>query len=133
MNSIFKERLRTLRMQKDRTQLEIAQHLGVSRSTYGEYERGNIVPPAEKINKLAEYFAVSSDYLMGNTNDARRDFISYQATDISASMENLLEHLEHDKVVVLEGRELDEETRKLLHSSILNNYNLIKTLAKKGV
>ena len=41
--------------------------LGVQRSTYGEYERGRIRPPAEKLFELADYFGVCMGYLSGSS------------------------------------------------------------------
>lgn len=67
MNTKFSERLKELRKDQQKTQDELSKVLNVRRSTYGEYERGKIRPPAEKIFKLAKYFNVSIDYLIGNT------------------------------------------------------------------
>ena len=85
MNSKFSERLKELRKDQRKTQDELSKVLNVRRSTYGEYERGKIRPPAEKIFKLAEYFNVSIDYLIGNTE---------QKTSKVVNSTEALEHLE---------------------------------------
>ena len=62
MNSIFTVRIKELRLSRGKTQAEIAESLGILRTTYGEYERGKIIPPMDKINMLAEMYNVSVDY-----------------------------------------------------------------------
>ena len=67
MNHMFTLRLKELRKEADKTQEEMAKAIGVRRATYGEYERGNILPPITKIKKIAEYdrFIPFLIYLIG--------------------------------------------------------------------
>lgn len=59
-------RLKLLRTSAKLTQQEVAAHLGVERSTYVKYERGNSDPPSSALVKLADMFGVSVDYLLGH-------------------------------------------------------------------
>jgi response regulator RpfG family c-di-GMP phosphodiesterase len=61
----FEERLKYLRINKNKTQDEVAEYLNVGRSTIGAYEAGTIKPGFDNIRKLAELFEVSYDYLLG--------------------------------------------------------------------
>ena len=70
--SIFTERLKKLRKDKGATQKDIANMLGLAERTYREYEAGGIDPPTSKAMKLAEYYGVSVDYLMGATENPTR-------------------------------------------------------------
>lgn len=63
--SSFGERLKELRTEKGILQRELADHLKVSRVTITQYETGNRSPDDEIKKKIAEYFNVSLDYLMG--------------------------------------------------------------------
>ena len=63
------QRLRDLRDDHDKTQQEIADVLNMHRSVYRRYESGEREPPAWVVVKLAEYYHVSTDYLLGRTND----------------------------------------------------------------
>ncbi len=63
------EHLRKLRRGHEFTQQQMADMLGVQRSTYTKYENGGILPNALVLQKLSEIFSVSVDYLLGNTND----------------------------------------------------------------
>lgn len=68
------ERLREVRIANHCTQKEIAAHLHITRTAYSYYESGFRKPTLETLQKVADYFQVSLDYLYGRTNEA--DFIS---------------------------------------------------------
>ena len=61
--------MRDLRDDQDKTQQEIADVLNMHRSVYRRYESGERETPAWVVVKLAEYYHVSTDYLLGRTND----------------------------------------------------------------
>lgn len=65
MSESFPERLKQLRLEKGLTQEKIAEELNVKRSTYGEYERGKISPPIEKIEAVAKILETTPQYLLG--------------------------------------------------------------------
>lgn len=64
------KRLAFLRNQKGVTQEHVADNLGISRSTYGHYEIGRREPSNEILHKLADYYGVTSDYLIGRDTPA---------------------------------------------------------------
>ena len=57
-------RLKSLRTSAKLTQQEVALHLGVDRTTYVKYERGDIDPPSSTLIRLADMFGVSVDYIL---------------------------------------------------------------------
>lgn len=61
-------RLKDLRIEKDKLQEDIGKIIGVSGRAVGNYETGKRDLSPEKILKLAEYFEVSTDYLLGKTD-----------------------------------------------------------------
>lgn len=65
MDDTFRKRLKRLRLDADKTQDDMAKALKVKRSTYGEYERGKIMPPIDKIEQMAEMLGVMPHYLIG--------------------------------------------------------------------
>lgn len=64
--------LRSVREDRDIRQKEVAAYLNVSQNTYSQYETGVISLTAEVLIKLSEYYNVSIDYLLDQTNDPQR-------------------------------------------------------------
>ena len=62
---ILAQRLLALRKEHDKKQTELAKALGLSISAYCRYEYGEREPTASTIVRMARYFHVSSDYLLG--------------------------------------------------------------------
>ena len=62
------KRLRDLREDNDKTQQFIADILNMHRSVYRRYESGERETPAWVVVKLADYYQVSTDYLLGLTD-----------------------------------------------------------------
>ena len=60
------KRLRELRHEKDMTQNDLAKAIMVPRVTYTHYELGKRTPDVDTIIRLARYFGVTVDYLVGN-------------------------------------------------------------------
>lgn len=61
-------KLRELRISMGINQKEIAKMLNIDRSTYGKYETGDSSPDYDKLTKLADYFNVTIDYLLGRSD-----------------------------------------------------------------
>ena len=59
------ERLRELRKSKDLTQAQVADGINCTPAAYNRYETGERQPPIDALTKLADYFGVSLDYLVG--------------------------------------------------------------------
>lgn len=66
------EHLRELREDRKETQAEIAHQLCLSRQAYQRYESGNRSIPLDCLIKLADYYDVSLDYLLGRTRNPAR-------------------------------------------------------------
>ncbi len=62
------ENIRNLREDCDKKQQEIADYLHIKQTTYSKYELGKINIPIEIFIKLADYYHVSVDYLLGRSD-----------------------------------------------------------------
>lgn len=62
------ENIRNLREDRDKKQQEIADYLHIKQTTYSKYELGKINIPIDVFIKLADYYHVSVDYLLGRTD-----------------------------------------------------------------
>ena len=56
-----------LRKEKGLTQKDVADHLGISRQAYANYECGNREPDIGTLKMLSEYFGVSIDFILSNS------------------------------------------------------------------
>lgn len=103
----FANRLKKLREQKGLSQAEIARRLNINRITYSQYEMGRRHPDYETLNKIADFYGVSIDYLLGRKlND------EIEVVDLEEVLES------KTKKVVWKGKELTEEQRKSLKDMI---------------
>lgn len=66
---MFGKRLRYLRQQKGLKQKELSKILELSERAVGNYETDYRFPSQDILNKIADYFEVSIDYLLGRTDD----------------------------------------------------------------
>jgi transcriptional regulator with XRE-family HTH domain len=65
MNKIFCQRLRELRIDSLMRQADLAKVLHLASNTISSWERGNSCPSIDELRFLAEFFKVSTDYLLG--------------------------------------------------------------------
>lgn len=66
---IFQERLKRLRKDKGITQEQLAVALNIPPTTIRRLETSNSIPRRERLGAIADYFSVSIDYLLGQTDD----------------------------------------------------------------
>lgn len=80
----FGDRLRTLRKSKDLSQLEFAKLLKLSKSSVNMYERGEREPGIETLERIADYFNVDLDYLLGKSDFTNKyEWLSNSAAGMS--------------------------------------------------
>lgn len=65
------ERLREIREDNDKLQKDIAKLLHTTQQRYSDYEIGVRTIPLEKIDKLADFYNTSVDYLIGRTDERK--------------------------------------------------------------
>lgn len=66
------QRLRDLREDLDLKQRQIAEYLNCSQRVYSNYELGQRDIPTDILIRLADFYGVSIDYILGQTNNPRR-------------------------------------------------------------
>lgn len=95
---MFAKRLAYLRKKNEYTQQRVADFLGITRPAYTAYERGTREPDYESLQKLANFFGVSTDYLLGVTDNPNSDIsiahdggIKYEDEDEREFIEQQLE------------------------------------------
>ena len=101
---MFNERLQYLRKERGLTQKDVSAILGVKINTLAQYEKGNREPNFKTLRVLADFFNVSTDYLLGRTNDikdfgytmnhlvsALNELPQNEAVDIASSFTSMVE------------------------------------------
>ncbi|MCM8901236.1 helix-turn-helix domain-containing protein [Caldicoprobacter algeriensis] len=89
------KRIRELRDMKQLSRKDLAKVLGVTERTIGFYESEERNPPIDILNKLADIFDVSVDYLLGRTNipNLNRHYHKTQTSDMYFTLEELEEFI----------------------------------------
>ena len=64
-------RLKEIRKDRDLTQTRVAEFLGMKQQQYSEYEIGKRLIPIETLDKLADFYNTSIDYLVGRTDERK--------------------------------------------------------------
>ena len=91
--SDFSDRLKNLRDSKGWTKTYVANHLGIKMQTYANYEYGRREPDFQTLNKIANLFNVSTDYLLNGNKE------EHKTADLA----------DKDTVFTYEGREIPPE------------------------
>lgn len=68
MSVSYQSRIKRIREDRNYSQREIAEILGISRRTYSDYERGILRIPVDHLITLARHYDVSMDYITGVSN-----------------------------------------------------------------
>lgn len=143
--NIFGERLKELRgkMTIDElvAKLNDAYETKISKSMISRYENGQSDPKMENVRIIADFFKVSSDYLLG-ISDIKVAPFNPELTEkdelaIQRELQKMIEGLSLSGNAAFDGRTLDElteeerEDRELLISSLENSLRLAKRIAKQ--
>lgn len=76
------EKLKSLRIEKNLTQKQVADRIGLAISAVSSYESGTRYPSYDVLVKLARIFHVSTDYLLGITNTRNIDVTGLNDNEI---------------------------------------------------
>lgn len=105
----MKDQLQELRKDRKFTQEEAANQFGVKLSTYQKYERDAISPPYDILIKIADFYNVSADYLLGRTEiKAMAGTSPAEQLDVTAA----------EQEIIRRYAEFPEEVRLLLLETI---------------
>ncbi len=101
---------------------DIAEALGIGRQRYSNYEKGSRQVDLETLSKLANFFKVTTDYLLGNSEMRNWRIVTQDELDeflpAKASEKIIQERLK----ILVDGQELDRQTRE----------DIIRVLREKG-
>ncbi|WAA12036.1 helix-turn-helix domain-containing protein [Fervidibacillus halotolerans] len=90
---------RLIELRGNRTQKDVAQQLGISRARYSHYENNYAQPDYDLLIKIADFYNVSTDYLLGRTNEKWKTNESFTTIPIDEVIEKY--------PITLHGKKLD--------------------------
>ena len=107
----IKLKLRELRKSRRLTQAQVAEGIHCSAATYSRYEHGARQPSIEMLERLADFFGVSVDYLLGRALLQEGDLSSYER-DMLLSFRKVPDKVQDDIVDFLNFRTSKREALK---------------------
>lgn len=102
-------RLKDLREEHNLTQKELGALVGVAQSNINRWENGTVCPSADFVVKLADYFDVSTDYLLGRTDELGAVITPFPSTD---------DYTEEEKKLIADYRELTPPLKRMIQETL---------------
>lgn len=123
----YGNRLKRLRENKKLSQQQLADKLNINRSTYARYELNKTQPDYETLQKLAEFYNVSIDYILTGVDTKLTE---KDERDIAKRMEKIKNDLRNAEGLSFHGEPLSEEAIESLLEAI-EHAERIATLTNK--
>lgn len=125
------EKFEELLIKYETTAYRVSKDTGITSSTFTDWKNGRSKPKAEKLKKIADYFGVSLEYLTtGKEKDWQPTLTEKDEKDLDKKVENLLNAVDSDTGLMLDGEIMDEETREIFAMNLKNALRTTKLAAK---
>lgn len=117
------------------TAYKVSKETGITQSTLSDWKRGKSTPKTGNLQKIADFFGVSLDYLTTGkepSKEARPQLTPADERDIAKKMASIIGDLnDGEEALMFNGEPLDPESKELLRQSLENSLRMAKLLAKK--
>lgn len=112
---------------------KVSKEAGVTQTALSNWKNGRNTPSAQTLQKIADYFGVSIDYLMtGKEAESKGPQLKPKdERDISKTLNETLAQLDNQDNLMFDGEALDDETKELLKISLENALRTAKITAKR--
>jgi len=127
---IFLERVQELVSKAKISKRKFLKELGLNHNAYNDWKKKQFIPSGEAVAKIANYFNVSADYLLGITDNPNRIDAKPEQLSNSEAAEVLRLALKDSELVGDDG-ELSKEGAEIISTFILANKGTLKKLIKK--
>lgn len=135
---MFGQNLAKLRKEKNLSQYKLAELMNFSRGQIANYEQGSREPDFETLERFADFFEVSIDYLLGRSNEPRSNIDQLQevnshldAQDMSKQLELFQIKLKSDENLTFNGEPMSDEDKDSLLETMEFALRMLKKQKKK--
>lgn len=101
-------RIKELRNERNMTQSEVAEAIHTSQRNIGRWENNEVLPTSEFIIRLADFFQVTTDYLLGRSDDFGNIAIEKNAPQLTAE----------EQLIINQYRTLPEKLKQLVRQQL---------------
>lgn len=124
------DRLKSLRKEKKYTLEQVAKKLNTTKISISRYENNLREPKGETISQFAKLFNVSTDYLLGHTDD-KFALTNEDKTDIKNSIEKIKSELSSDETILFDGEPMCSEAIDSLLAAMEVGLSIVKQKQKR--
>lgn len=115
---MFYDRFRQLCEQKGVTCNKAALEIGLSNATPTKWKKTGATPAGETLDKIAAYFNVSTDYLLGKETKKAPALTSKDERDIARNLEKIMADLEGSGDLMFDGDPMSDEAKESIRSAL---------------
>lgn len=109
---IFSSNLKYYLKLNNKTQLDLANAIGVSNTTINNYVKGYNAPRMDKVDKICKYLGISRSDLIEDKSTKTKN------QDISTMVDDLMNNLNSTQTLMYKGEPMDDTTKELVRASI---------------
>lgn len=125
----FQNRLKSLRENRQLSQLELSKKLNISNVTLSQYENGVRKPDINTLDELATFFNVTTDYLLGRSSNPKLS--RKNELDIQKSLKEMRKNFNEGTLQMqIDGEELDDEVIEYILSNMEDALTIAKIKSK---
>lgn len=124
------DRLKNLRKEKKYTLEQVAKKLNTTKISISRYENNLREPKGETISQFAKLFNVSTDFLLGHTDD-KFALTNEDKTDIKNSIEKIKSELSSDETILFDGEPMCSEAIDSLLAAMEVGLSIVKQKQKR--
>lgn len=142
--STFSKRLKNLRKDKRLTQKQLGELLFIDDTSISKYENEKAMPENELLQRIADFFEVSVDYLLGRiddqsppTRESKPELTKKEQLDIEKEALQMIKNIDSADVIEFCGTPADDDDKEFLRMayerflSDVRVYNKMKYTPKK--
>lgn len=123
------EQIKNLRLEKGYDQQDICTFLNIEQSTLSNYENDRRVPKPDMISKMADFFGVTTDYILGRTTNI--ELTKKDKMEIDEYLNNFENELLSQTGLMFDGEPMTQESKEKLIAAMRIGAEMAKKEAKE--